>query len=161
MLDEYEFYQGAVLRQLVVGNDVSLTLSFRPFLREGRITAFVMNGRIGLYIKHSSKRMSPWRFSFTIEQAADLLNLEARFPDSFVVFVCETDGLVTLPFSELQDIVDFHQTDNAWVSVSRPPRAQYAIAGNKDELDRKVARGVGIILETMRTRVREKYAITR
>jgi hypothetical protein len=78
-----------------------------------------------------------------------------------VVFVCETDGLVTLPFSELHDIVDFHQTDNAWVSVSRPPRAQYAIAGNKDELDRKVARGVGIILETMRTRVREKYAITR
>jgi hypothetical protein len=159
MLDEYEFYQGAVLRQLVVESDLSL--SFRPFMREGRITAFVMNGRAGLYIKHSSKRMSPWRFSFTIEQAADLLDLEAKFPDSYVVLVCETDGLVTLPFSELHDIVDFHQTNNAWVSVSRPPRSQCAIAGNKDELGRKVARGVTLILETMRMRVREKYAIPR
>jgi hypothetical protein len=157
MLDEYEFYQGAVLRQLVVESDFSL--SFRPFLREGRNTAFVMNGRVGLYIKHSSKRMSPWRFSFNIEQAADLLDLEAKFHDSYVVFVCETDGLVTLPFSKLHDIVDFQQTNNAWVSVSRPPRAQYAIAGNKDELDGKVVRGVGVILEMMRTRVREKYAI--
>ena len=143
MLDEYEFYQGAVLRQLVVGNDISLSLSFRPFLREGRIAAFVMNGRVGLYIKHSSKTMSPWRFSFSIEQAADLLDLEAKYPDLFVVFVCETDGLVSLPLSALHEIVDFHQTENAWVSVSRPPRNQYAIAGNKDELDRKVARGIG------------------
>jgi hypothetical protein len=157
MLDEYEFYQGVVIQQLVVGSDFSL--SFRPFLREGRITAFVMNGRVGLYVKHSSKRMSPWRFTFTIEQAADLLDLEAKFSDSYVVFVCETDGLVTLPFSVLHDIVDFHQSDNAWVSISRPPRTQYAIAGNKDELNRKVVRGVGLILETMRTRVREKYAI--
>src|SRR4051812_46590420 len=161
MLDDYEFYQGVVLRQLVVENDYSLSVSFRPFVREGRINAFVMNGRVGLYIKHSSKRMSPWRFTFTIEQAADLLDLEAKFSDSYVVFVCETDGLVTLPCSQLHDIVDFHQTNNAWVSVSRPPRAQYAIAGNKDELDRKVARGVGVILETMLTRVREKYEISR
>jgi hypothetical protein len=159
MLDEYEFYQGAVLQQLVVGSENSLT--FRPFAREGRITAFVVNGRVGLYIKHSSKRMSPWRFTFSIEQAADLLDLEAKLPDSYVVFVCETDGLVTLPFAELHEIVDFHQTDNAWVSVSRPPRAQYAVAGNKDELNRKVPRGVAVILETMRTRVREKYANSR
>src|SRR5437870_380965 len=124
MLDEYEFYQGVVLRQLVVENDLSM--SFRPFVREGRITAFVLNGRVGVYVKHSSKRMSPWRYTFTIEQAADLLDLEAKFPDSFMVFVCETDGLVTLPFLELHEIVNFQQTDKAWVSIARPPRAQYS-----------------------------------
>jgi hypothetical protein len=81
MLDDYEFYQGVVLRQLVIESDFSA--SFRPFERQGRITAFVVNGRVGVYVKHSSKRMSPWRFSFTIEQAADLLDLEHKFPDSF------------------------------------------------------------------------------
>jgi hypothetical protein len=159
MLDEYEFYQGAVLRQLIVNGDYSL--SFRPFVREGRIAAFVMNGRIGIYVKHSSKRMSPWRFTFTIEQAADLLDLEAKYPDSFVVFVCEADGLVTLSFADLHTIVDFQQSNNGWVSISRPPRAQYAIAGNKGELSRKVSRGVGDILDTMQVRVREKYASAR
>src|ERR1700730_737383 len=159
MLDEYEFYQGAVLRQLVGSSNLSI--SFRPFMRAGRIAAFVVNGLIGLYVKHSSKRMPPWRFSFTIEQASDLLDLEAKLPDSFVVFVCETGGLVAMSFSDLHKIVDFQQTDNAWVSISRPPRSQYAISGNKAELDRKVARGIGAVLDTMQTKLREKYGAAR
>ena len=159
MLDEYEFHQGAVLRQLVVSSNLSL--SFRPFLRDGRIAAFVMNGRIGIYVKHSSKRMSPWRFTFTIEQAADLLDLEARYQDSFLVFVCETDGLVALSFTELHSLVDFAQSDNAWVSISRPRRAQYHLAGNRGELDRKVSRGIGTILDATLTQSRDKYASLR
>jgi hypothetical protein len=159
MLDDYEFYQGAVLRQLVVSSDLSLL--FRPFLREGRIAAFVVNGRLGIYVKHSSKRMSPWRFTFTIEQAADLLDLEAKYPESFLVFVCESDGLVTLSFAELHDLVDFTQSDNAWVSISRPPRAQYHLAGNRGELDRKVSRGIGMILDATLARFRDKHASLR
>ena len=158
MLDEYEFYQGVVLRQLAVENDYSMSVSFRPFVREGRVNAFVMNGRVGVYMKHSSKRMSPWRFTFNIEQAADLLDLEHKFPDSFMVFVCGTDGLVTLSFADLHSIVGFQESENAWVSVSRPPRTQYELAGNRGELKYKVARGIGLIPETLRTRVRERYA---
>lgn len=156
MLDDYEFYQGAVLRQLIVESDFST--SFRPFIREGRINAFVINGRVGVYVKHSSKRMSPWRFTFTIEQAADLLDLEQKHPDSFMVFVCGTDGLVTLSFTDLHSIVGFQLSENAWVSIARPPRNQYEVAGNKAELKYKVSRGISIIPETMKARVRERYA---
>ncbi|MET4726052.1 hypothetical protein ABIF63_010158 [Bradyrhizobium japonicum] len=158
MLDDYEFYQGVVLRQLAVENDYSMSVSFRPFVREGRINAFVMNGRVGVYIKHSSKRMSPWRFTFNIEQAADLLDLEHKFPDSFMVFVCGTDGLVTLTCADLHSIVSFQESENAWVSISRPPRTQYELAGNRGELKYKVSRGIGTIPETLKTRVRERYA---
>lgn len=156
MLDDYEFYQGVVLRRLVIETDYST--SFRPFVREGRMNAFVVNGRIGVYMKHSSKRMSPWRFTFTIEQAADLLDLEHKFPDSFVVFVCGTDGLVTLSFADLHTIVSFEESENAWVSISRPPRNQYEVAGNRGELKYKVSRGIGVIPETLKARVRERYA---
>ena len=156
MLDDYEFYQGAVLRRLVVETDYST--SFRPFVREGRMSAFVVNARIGVYMKHSSKRMSPWRFTFTIEQAADLLDLEHKFPDSFVVFVCGTDGLVTLTVADLHTIVSFEESENAWVSVSRPPRTQYEVAGNRGELPNKVSRGIAIIPETLKARIRERLA---
>lgn len=156
MLDEYEFYQGVVLRQLAVEADYS-SLSFRPFVREGRINAFVVNGRVGVYLKHSSKRMSPWRFSFNIEQAADLLDLEQKFPDSFIVFVCGDDGLVTLSLADLHEVVNFQESDNAWVSISRPPRNQYELAGNKGELNNKVARGIGLIPKTLKVRARERF----
>jgi hypothetical protein len=105
--------------------------------------------------------MSPWRFTFTIEQAADLLDLEARYPDSFLVFVCESDGVVALSFAELHSLVDFTQSDNAWVTISRPPRAQYHITGNRGELDRKVSRGIAAILETSLARPKDKNAATR
>ncbi|WP_024512228.1 hypothetical protein [Bradyrhizobium sp. ARR65] len=156
MLDDYEFYQGVVLRHLALEADYSV--SFRPFVREGRINAFVVNGRLGVYIKHSSKRMSPWRFTFTIEQAADLLDLEHKFSDSFVVFVCGTDGLVTLSFADLHSIVSFQESENAWVSISRPPRTQYELAGNRGELKYKISRGIGTIPETLKVRARERYA---
>jgi hypothetical protein len=155
MLDEYEFFQGAVLRQLIVDADWSLTI--RPFVREGRISAFIINNRIGVYVKHSSKRMTPWRFTFNIDQAADLLDLEVKFPDTFVVFVCESDGLVTLDVGRLHEIISF-ETENAWVRIERPPRSQYDVGGNKGDLPNKLSRGIGIINETLKLRVKEKYA---
>jgi hypothetical protein len=156
MLDDYEFYQGVVLRQLAIESDFST--SFRPFERQGRINAFVVNGRVGVYVKHSSKRMSPWRFTFTIEQAADLLDLEHKLPDSFAVFVCGTDGLVALSFADLHTIVSFQESENAWVSITRPPRTQYELAGNRGDLKYKISRGISVIPETMKARVRERYA---
>jgi hypothetical protein len=159
MLDEYELYQGAVLRQLIVGTDMSLMI--RPYIREGRINAFVLNGRVGIYVKHSSKRMPPWRFTFTIEQAADLLDLEVKFPESFVVLICETDGLVALSCFQLHDIVSFQASENAWVRVERPPRAQYAVAGNKGELKNKLSQGLGPILDSLKSRSRERYGTAR
>lgn len=155
MLDEYEFYQGAVLRKLVVECAHSLTL--RPHVREGRINAFIVNGRVGLYVKHSSKRMSPWRFSFTIEQASDLLDLETRFPETFVVLICESDGLVTLNCVQLHEIVSFQDSQNAWVRVERPPRGQYDVGGNKGDLPNKLARGLGPVLDALRPRSKERY----
>jgi hypothetical protein len=65
MFDDYEFYQGVVLRNLIVNADFSVMV--RPFVREGRIIAFVVNSRIGVFMKHSTKRMSPWRFTFGLD----------------------------------------------------------------------------------------------
>jgi len=62
MSEGYEFYQGLVLRQLVVESDYSIVL--RPFVREGRINAFAIDGLVGVFIKHSAKRMAPWRFAW-------------------------------------------------------------------------------------------------
>src|SRR5437016_1677422 len=134
MSDEYEFYQGVVLRRLITESDVSLI--FRPFLREGRINAFVINGKVGVFIKHSAARMPPWKFTFNIEQAADLLDLETQMHRTFVAFVCNDDGILTLDVGVLHEIVSFQTTEHAWVRIDRKPRTQYGVAGNRAELPR-------------------------
>src|SRR5215510_15363355 len=129
MFDEYEFYQGVVLRQLVVQASSSIIIT--PFEKQGRVNAFVVNGKIGLFIKHSAKRMPPWAFTFNLEQASDLLDLEAACHETFVVFVCGDDGLVTLDVGILHSIVSFNSTEHAWVRIDRPPRSQYSVSGNR------------------------------
>jgi hypothetical protein len=149
-----EFYQGVVLRQIVVNTDMFVTL--QPFEKDGRINTFVVNGKIGIFIKHSAKRMSPWGFSFTLDQVAELLDLTAAFPDTFVVFVCNDDGIVTLNVSNFYEIVDLQQTDKAWVRIERPRRAQYAVSGNKAELSFKVPNGVFQVFETLREQAKAR-----
>lgn len=156
MSDEYEFYQGLVLRHLVVHSELSLIL--RPFVREGRISAFAINGRVGLFIKHSTKRLSPWRFTFTIDQAADLLDLERKLPQSFAVFVCGDDGLLTLDIGRLHQIVTFQESEHAWVRVDRSPRSQYSVYGNRAELPFKVANGTSQIQQTLLDLARSRAA---
>ena len=157
MSDEYEFYQGAVLRQLIVQSDFSIML--RPFEKQGRVNAFVVNGKIGVFIKHSGKRMSPWRFTFTIEQVADLLDLTVAYSSSFVSFVCADDGIVTIDATTLYEIVSFQDSENAWVRIERPPRAQYSVSGNKADLARKVPTGILPIIHTIRAQAKRVRSV--
>jgi len=153
MFDDYEFYQGVVLRNIIVNSDHSVML--RPFVREGRISAFVINSRIGVFMKHSAKRMSPWRFTFSLEQVSDLLDLEAKYFDSFVVFICGEDGLVTLDVASLHQIFTFDDVEKAWVAIERKPRSQYTVWGNRTELPNKISKGTSLIQETMKSRLSE------
>lgn len=147
MFDEYEFYQGVVFRQILVASKNMTCV--RPFTKEGRISAFALNAKVGLFIKHSSKRMSPWRFTFHIDQVKDLLDLGLAYPNSYVTFVCGEDGIATLGLSELYGLVSLQDTENAWVRFDRNPREMYGVAGNRDESPRKLARGVGPIISAL------------
>jgi hypothetical protein len=153
MFDDYEFYQGVVLRNIIVNSDLSVMV--RPFVREGRISAFVINSRIGVFMKHSAKRMSPWRFTFSLEQASDLLDLEAKYFDSFVVFICGSDGLVTLDVAALHQIFTFDDVEKAWIAIERKPRSQYSVWGNRAELPNKISNGTNLIIQATKPRASE------
>jgi hypothetical protein len=154
MSDEYEYYQGLVLRSLIVESQSSLMI--RPFVKEGRINAFVVNGKVGIFVKHSAKRLSPWRFSFNLDQAADLLDLESRYFDTFAVFVCGDDGIVSLDVGGLHQIVSFQDSEHAWVRIDRKPRSQYAVSGNRSDMPNKIANGITQIHDKLLERLRER-----
>jgi len=98
--------------------------------------------------------MSPWRFTFNLEQVSDLLDLTTAYSDSFAIFVCDDDGVVTLDVGSLYEILSLQDSENAWVRIERKPRSQYSVAGNKSELPRKVATGISIIIDTIRAQAR-------
>jgi hypothetical protein len=143
MLDDLELIQGAVLRQIVVG--ASAPVRIAPLEKAGRTNTFVVNEDVGLHVKHSRKRMSPWLFTFHVDQLSELLDVQQNYRNSFVALVCGTDGIATLDLTSLRSIINFDSSEQAWVRVTRQPRSMYGITGNSSDLSHKVARGVSLV----------------
>ena len=116
MIKEFEFYHGAVLTNLLHGSGQSVTIE--PFPSESN-ASYIINKNIGLFIKHSAKRMSPWRFSFAQEHQNEILEMKNKLGELFLSLVCGEDGIVILSFDELKEILNETHDPVEWISVAR------------------------------------------
>lgn len=143
MISDVDRYHGAVLRQLILrlGNDVRLGV----VNLDGRRDSFSL-GESAFQIKHSSMRLSPWRFSYTKENLSELRLLSRRFDPVWAMLVCGIDGIVGLSLSELQELVEPDARGSAWIGVSRVRKSMYRVSGALGELPLAKARGVDSFL---------------
>ena len=134
MLRDFELHHGAVLARLIHGDTpVSLTLYPTP-----SNSSYVINGHIGLYIKYSTKRMTPWNFSFAKAHQDEIKKMKEELGEVFVVLVCESDGLVTLSYEELKKVLDENHEETEWIRVARRPREKYSVSGTDGKLKCKI-----------------------
>lgn len=128
MIREFEKYHGVVLRELVVASgDAGVDLRIED--RFGRVNSFIVNGNVGLHIKHSGKRLPPWQFTFDSENCAELTELAHQSSTVLIALVCGIDGFVCVPHDEfLKMTYDCGAT--AFLRVDRDKRSMYRIYGN-------------------------------
>jgi hypothetical protein len=137
MIKEFEFYHGAVLSKLIHYSINNVTLGIYPSPSNA---SYILNGNTGLYIKHSTKRMSPWRFSFQKLHQDEILKMKSELDNVFVILVCGEDGMVTLNFQELKAILDETHEEIEWISASRNPNKEYTIKGSNGGLNHKIGK---------------------
>ena len=134
MLKKFEFYHGAVLSRLVHGD---VPVKIHTHLTKSN-ASYVLNDSVGLYIKHSTKRMTPWRFSFQESHQNEIQEMKDKFKEVFLVLVCHDDGFVTLSFEELKNLLDEQYDEVEWIAVSRRPREKYFVSGTDGKLKYKI-----------------------
>lgn len=137
MIKEFEFYHGAVLANLLHGSGQSITIE--PFPSESN-ASYVVNKSIGLFIKHSAKRMSPWRFSFAQEHQDEILDMKNKLGEVFLLLVCGEDGIVPLNFFELKEILNETHDPVEWISVARNKNKEYKVKGSDGPLSYKISK---------------------
>lgn len=135
MIKEFEFYHGAVLAKVAQSNK---KISISSYPTPSRCS-YVINGSIGIYIKHSSNRLTPWGFSFAKSHQDEIKDMADNLDKVFVVLVCGKDGVACLSFDELKAVLDDEHSDHEWVRASRRPREKYAIKGSNGKLKFKIA----------------------
>lgn len=139
MIAELDRYHGIVLRQILVacGNPVRIGIVDLS----GRVDAFRIEDA-AFQVKHSSKRLSPWQFTYTPENLAELTEFKQTLEPVWVFLVCGQDGVVGLSLQELTSVVQVGEGGSAWVRVTRSRNSMYRVGGALGELPRAKRRGV-------------------
>lgn len=137
MINEFEFFHGVVFARMLHATQRQLCL--RPY-SESENAAYVLDDAKGIYIKYSSKRLSPWRFSFQKRHQETILEMKRNIGSVFVLLVCNDDGVVVLTFDELKQLLDENHEAVEWISATRNRRQMYSIKGSNGKLNVKVGR---------------------
>lgn len=137
MIKEFEFYHGVTFARMLHATQGELVV--RSYSASDN-AAYVLNGSIGVYIKYSSKRLSPWRFSFQKRHREKIAEMENNLGDVFLLLVCNDDGVVVLTFEELTQVLNDMRGDTEWISASRNRRQMYSIKGSDGKLSFKVGK---------------------
>lgn len=133
MTSEFELYHGAALCRIAHDERTkSICL-----LNKNSNSSYLVNDEIGIYVKYSTKRMTPWTFTFSPIHIEELLNLEKKADKVFLVFVCKDNGIACLDIEEAKSVLDISLEKNQGVSASRRPREKYKIAGTQGKIKYK------------------------
>lgn len=127
MIRELERYHGAALARLVRSDDA---LAVKLALHKDYRSVYTLEGRIALYMKYSTSRLSPWTFGFKVEHQGEIAALRDEFDDAFITLVCGTDGIACLSGSEYQRVLDDDPRSGEWIRVTRSARQKYAVSGS-------------------------------
>lgn len=144
MIPEYKLYHGAVIAELV--HELATPLLIDELKESGRLASYVLNGSVGLQIKHATQRLTPWNFAFTRQNLIDTALLLERCEKVYAVFVCETHGMVCLEMDEIRQIVGSGSSDQAWIRIDRRRGKQFCIHGAKGELPSKKPNGIDALV---------------
>ena len=100
---------------------------------------YLVNKKSGIYLKHSTKRISPWQFTFLPEHLNEIASIKNEIKSLFLVLICNDDGICCLNFQEIAQLIlvgNMDQTKS--IRVSRSLHEKYAVSGTDGKLKHKI-----------------------
>ena len=127
-IQKQAFYEGAALHMVTRAGETSIRHD-APF--------FLLDNRLHIFLKYSTKGRSPWGFTFT---ASEQLALASRGEDSSLVIglICGSDGVATLAYGDYCQIADL-QKSPVHVACFRKHNEHYEVSGPNGVLGSKVS----------------------
>lgn len=138
MVKDYEKYHGIVFTRFVHNlGEIKISSNIN-----NDNSSYVLNDKIGLYLKLSKKRVTPWQFTFTCEHDSIINELLGGFQKGYVVLVCNNDGICCIKYTEyLQVITTIQQNQSKSISISRMKNEMYQVVGTDGILKYKLPDG--------------------
>ncbi|MFA5829617.1 MAG: hypothetical protein WC843_03930 [Candidatus Gracilibacteria bacterium] len=131
MMDKSHYYHGAAVVSLLE-NENDFSISKKGFL------GYVVNDKIFIFLKYTTKARTPWRFTFDQEDIDRCLKMSSEYNDVAVGLICGGDGICGLKWNEVRCLLE---DKPGWISAKRKHNESYGVAGSITELEKKVPVG--------------------
>tara|TARA_Y100000991_G_C21947761_1_gene338241 strand:+ start:731 stop:1291 length:561 start_codon:yes stop_codon:yes gene_type:complete len=82
---------------------------------------------LGLFIKHSQKRISPWRYTFTKEHQNEIIDLFKTCDSVFILLIASQKGIAVINKSLYEELLDENIDESEWISLSRKHNENFRI----------------------------------
>ena len=136
MIYTYDYYHGSAINRLL---DTGKSIKLMNFPSDTN-SSYTLNDKIGLFVKYSEKRISPWRFNFNKSHQQELNHMKDLHKKVYVIFVCSDDGFTCLSWSELKKLLDENIEDGEWIYIKRMRREKYTVTGSDGKLKYKICK---------------------
>ncbi|WP_297506477.1 hypothetical protein [uncultured Caulobacter sp.] len=146
MIGEFERYHGAALRELIVRANKPIKIETCDDL--GRVNSYRIDGILGVHIKHSSKRLPPWQFTYLDDNILEIERLSKRCGAVWLIHVCGQDGAVALSLDEFWSVNPRNAKTTSFIRVDRDRNTMYRVNGTGGKLSRPKPRGLHYIFDT-------------
>ena len=135
MINEFKSYHGSAFADLIDDSLVPIKI-FRPI--QDNNAYYILDDDIALYVKHSTKRLTPWRFTFHTDNMQDLAKILNSNEFCFVVLICGRDSIAVLEKEEIHRLLPTNNPCLSWISVQTSHNTSLTIEGSEGKLKRKI-----------------------
>lgn len=131
MIGEKLRYHGVALTRLV--QDAGETVSLQSLSGTSRC-AYLVNDEVVVFLKYATSRLSPWRFGFSADQRRQLDILSVQFTATWIVLVCGNEGVLTVPWAQVEAELTQSRESNAFsLQASRRRGEKFRLSGASEK----------------------------
>ena len=121
---------GMVLYRLIGNQSINI-------YQDKKTSAYIINDKIAIMIKYSTKRLSPWTFTINRDFNFSIDSLSNDYI-VFVTLVCNDDGIACLTYDDYSYITCFGSYDINSIFIKRKKNESYTVKGTERSLEHKV-----------------------
>lgn len=147
MIPEYTLYHGAFLSELIDRHPDGVAI--RPVSGPGRLRNYIVAGVVGIQVRHATQRLHPWPFTFSGSHLWTLSQLHKSCESAFLILVCRTDGMLTVPADEALKSLGAADGPQSWLRADRSKREWYRLYGPAGEFPSRFPQGIDLVVEAI------------
>lgn len=129
MTHEFERYYGTVFTSLFEeASDVHIKKI------SDNDSAYILNGRLGLYIKHATARVSPWSYSFRTNDFVIIDQMRMDTDEIVFGLVCGFHGVCLISSDDLKTAGGVFQGDSLRITIRTMRGGSWKVSGTAGDL---------------------------